>query len=100
MAIDWLLSLYSLIASFTLLGAAYLAKKIEGTEVALATSMLLTWGIALLILPFLPILGFYYVSAQAVVLYVLGTIWFAVVALVTGELLKIGSVSKSMLIKI
>lgn len=88
MAIDWLLSLYSLIGAFTLLGVAYLTKKVERTVVAPATAMLLTWGIALFILSFLPTLGFYYVSAQAVVLYVLGAIWFAVVALVTGGLLK------------
>ena len=88
MAIDWLLSIYSLIGAGTLLGAAYLAREIEKTTVAPATAMLLTWGLALFVLSLLPILGFYYVSAEAVVLYVLGTIWFAVVALITGEVLK------------
>lgn len=88
MAINWLLSIYSLIGSATLLGTAYLSRRVEKTVVAPATAMLLTWGAALFVLAFLPALNFYYVSAEAVVLYVLGALWFAAVVLVSGKILK------------
>ncbi|WP_351123760.1 O-antigen polymerase [Shewanella sp. T24-MNA-CIBAN-0130] len=88
MGFDWGFALIPLTGGITLLICAYLSKNYEKTVFAPATAMLLTWGVALTILSFLPLIGFYYVSAEAVLLYVFGAGWFAIVALLTTFLLN------------
>lgn len=83
MTFEWSLALPSLVGGVTLLMAAGLCRVCEKSVFAPATAMLLTWGVALVALSFLPLMGFYHLSAEAVLLYVLGACWFAFVAILT-----------------
>lgn len=88
MTFDWGFALMPLTGGITLLICAYLSKHYEKTVFAPATAMLLTWGVALTILSFLPLMGFYRLSAEAVLLYVSGAGWFAIVALLVAFILN------------
>lgn len=87
MNFDWSLALLSLTGGLILLIGAFLARRCEKSIFAPATAMLLTWSAALVILSFLPLMGFYHLSVEAVVLYVLGAGWFAFVAILTSWIL-------------
>ena len=84
MGFDWFFALMSLTGGSVLLIGTYLTRCYEKTIFAPATAMLFTWGVALVILSFLPLIGFYHLSAEAVVLYVLGSGWFAIITLLTS----------------
>ncbi|WP_022964933.1 O-antigen polymerase [Denitrificimonas caeni] len=84
MFFDWHLALLSLLAGCTLLIGAVFSRAYEKTVFAPATAMLLTWGAALVVLAFLPLLGFYHLAVEAVLLYVMGTVWFAFIAILTS----------------
>ena len=88
MGFDWSLTLLSLAGGFILLMSASLSWGYEKTIFAPATAMLLTWGAALVALSFLPLMGFYHLSAEAVLLFVLGSAWFALVAVLTSWVLS------------
>lgn len=87
MFFDWHLALLSLIGGSTLLMGASFSRAYEKTVFAPATAMFLTWGIALVVLAFLPLLGFYHLAVEAVLLYVMGTVWFAFIAILTSWVL-------------
>lgn len=84
MIFDWHLAFLSLTGGLILLLGAALSRSYEKAIFAPATAMLLTWGGALLALSFLPLMGFYHLSVEAVLLYVLGSGWFALVAILTS----------------
>lgn len=88
MSFDLGLAFLSLAGGMALLIGASLSRSYEKTLVAPATTMLLTWGVALVVLSFLPLIGFYQLSAEAVILYVIGAGWFAVVGTLTAWLLN------------
>lgn len=88
MSFDWSLAFLSLAGGLILLIGAALARAYEKTIFAPATAMLLTWGVALVVLSFLPLMGFYHLSVEAVLLYVLGAGWFAFVAILTSWILS------------
>lgn len=88
MGFDWNLALLSLIGGLTLLISASLTRAYEKTIFAPATAMLLTWGSALVALAFLPMQGFYHLSIEAILLYVLGAEWFALIAIFISWVLK------------
>lgn len=83
MLFDWDFAAYSMMGGGALLMSAALTRLYEKSVYAPATAMLLTWGSALLVLSFLPLLGFYHLAVEAVLLYVLGALWFAFVAVLT-----------------
>src|SRR5690606_9070997 len=85
---DWSLAFLSLAGGLILLIGAALARAYEKTIFAPATAMLLTWGVALVVLSLLPLMGFYHLSIEAVFLYVLGAGWFAFVAILTSWILS------------
>lgn len=87
MFFDWHLALLSLLAGCTLLMGAFFSRAYEKTVYAPATAMFLTWGIALVVLAFLPLLGFYHLAVEAVLLYVMGTVWFAFIAILSSWIL-------------
>lgn len=88
MGFDLSLAFLSLAGGLILLLAASLSRAYEKTLFAPATAMLLTWSGALVALAFLPLMGFYHLSAEAVLLYVLGAGWFAFVAVLTSWVLN------------
>lgn len=88
MIFDWNLAFVSLAGGLILLMGAALSRGYEKTIFAPATAMLLTWGGALMVLSFLPLMGFYHLAAEAVLLYVLGAGWFAFVAILTSWVLN------------
>lgn len=88
MGLYWQLAMQSLAGGVVLLLAATLSRAYEKTVFAPATAMLLTWAVALVILSFLPLIGFDHLSAEAVRLYVLGAGWFALVSLFTSWMLQ------------
>lgn len=88
MSFDWSLAVLSLAGGLTLVIGAGLSRGYEKTIFAPATAMLLTWGVALVVLSFLPLMGFYHLSVEAVLLYVLGAGWFAFVAILTSWILS------------
>lgn len=88
MTIDWGISLYPMVGGMILLVAACFSWLLEKTVFAPGTAMLITWGTALVVLSFLPALGFYYVSVNSVFLYLMGAIWFSFIALVTGIIIQ------------
>jgi len=88
MIFDWNLAFLSLAGGLILLMGAALSRGYEKTIFAPATAMLLTWGGALVALSFLPLMGFYHLAAEAVLLYVLGAGWFAFVAILTSWVLN------------
>ena len=88
MVFDWNLAFLSLAGGLILLMGAALSRAYEKTIFAPATAMLLTWGGALVVLSFLPLIGFYHLAAEAVLLYVLGTGWFAFVAILTSWVMR------------
>lgn len=83
MGFDWSTALVTLSGSGILFISAYLTRIYEKSIFAPGTAMLFTWSIGLLFLAFLPLIGFYPLSEKAVLLYVIGSIWFATVALLT-----------------
>lgn len=88
MSFDWSLALLSLAGGLILLIGTVIARGYEKTIFAPATAMLLTWGVALVVLSFLPLMGFYHLSVEAVLLYVMGAGWFAFVAILTSWILS------------
>lgn len=88
MSFDWSMAFLSLAGGLILLIGAVLARIYEKTILAPATAMLLTWGVALVALAFLPLMGFYHLAVEAIFLYVLGASWFAFVAILTSWILS------------
>jgi oligosaccharide repeat unit polymerase len=88
MAFDWSLCTISLAGALILFIAAIFSFRFEKTFFAPGTAMLTTWGSALFFLAFLPLRGFYHLSIEAVLLYVLGGIWFATIAVLTSLILN------------
>ena len=88
MSFDWTLAFFSLAGGLVLLIGLVLAIGYEKTIFAPAPAMLLTWGAALVILSFLPLMGFYHLSPEAVLLYILGAGWFAFLAILTSLILS------------